>query len=245
MTWRQRATGRRQKKKGINDQISQHAAALRGEEKESHACSYFHRACYLTICVRILHNQSANLLFRSDLTPTLPPQRPSQDPKAPVLQKQTPVLHYVSCFIHVLSSLFLLLFCSHIVLILNKVRWEFVSNAQQRDVMRARMCADLNAGAWVLCTPQKCHETDGETRKDRNKAKVMLNIVGWTESLEISFPRAKSDQPSRRGHGAGKRWGKESKKERRMTRRKGGSRREGEIWMRQFHFARPLLISGS
>lgn len=144
--------GDRQPGKGVVDhryewnyyQLSPPAAALHWAEffffKTVPRIWLFLRALYLTILVSMLGNQSLYLLFRSDLTPTLPPQRPSQDPKAPVFQEQTPSLHCVACFIHILSSLFLLLFCSHIVFTLNKGR-EFVSNALQREVICARECA--------------------------------------------------------------------------------------------------------
>lgn len=116
----------------------------------------------------MLGNQSLCLLFRSDLPPTLQPERPSQDPKAPVLQEQTPSLHYVACFIHILSSLVLLLFCSQVGFTLNKVCWEFVSNALQREVICARVCRHI----WkciclhlCVCIPQKCCKTDRERER--------------------------------------------------------------------------------
>lgn len=94
----------------------------------------------INLCERITE------FFRSDPTPTRAPQKPSQGPKAPVFQNQTPNLHCVSCTIHIPLSLYLVLFCSRIDFILNKLCWDFVSNALQRDIMCVRMCADLNAG---------------------------------------------------------------------------------------------------
>lgn len=86
-----------------------------------------------------------------------------------------------------------------------------------------------------VCAYCKTVARQTETERERNKAKVMLSIVGWTELFEISFPRAKSDQCLRCGHRAAKWWGRSGsggEERRKSLRRRLRWRR---IWMGKFH----------
>lgn len=159
-----------------------------------------------------------------------PPQIPSQDPKGQVYTKMA----VSSMFSHLCFFS-----CSLLVPFLIKGVESFVSNALQWEVVC--VCVShtyTHTLPLIQCVCLHTVEILQARQRDRDKAKVMLCIVWWTESLGISFPRTKSDQPLIRRDG--KPVGEESER----SGRGGEERRKSQRrwWWRNYIRKLHLLV---
>ena len=117
----------------------------------------------------MLENQSLYLLLRSNRTPTLPPQRRSQDPKAHGNTK----LAVSSTFCHLCFFS-----CSVQFPFLTKCV-EFVSQAERQSQIDVCVCVCV-----CVCTPAPEHAycTNVSSRQTEKKSKVTVGKVWCTES---------------------------------------------------------------